>query len=524
MATLALQVERYISGSWTPWPNARVLPGMKITSDFGGTPQSPIVWGAVKPPELSLAIQGVQAEASTAYADLPVRVKLARGGVLTGVFTGIVQGKDETVSVEANEVGYRAVGLGEWVRRTRAISHLWPRRYAATRTTATSIEDPAHPQYAGGLINYLFWKAGLRPWAQLASYPNAIGYYHCDHALRAPAWTWANGEDGYAECGELARSVGGVITQTPDGVVRFVSPLSPSLGGVVATLSEGATAGIAGATYYGKLTTKRQRTTRFTQVRVDWARRVKQGMQQIWELPERVRVPAKGEAPQYADYGYVDIEFQPDYPIYRYYKLGAGDPLTMSEATPDNMGVSDFSQWPVTPRRNGLEGKATFFEVLEIGAQRVVGRFKHNYLQPLWLNTLRIQGEPVVVVHEGQAVVGTPGTQVNYPPNLYVSDQNHGEFLGAMLLAFHTVERPLRTADDVIFNPAIAAGVKVLVHSTRSGLSPAVLHLVTKATITVDGDGIRQSLDLIPIGDLPQIEDTWLWGDSVASGPKGVLW
>src|SRR6185295_3679821 len=101
------------------------------------------------------------------------------------------------------------------VRRLRPI---------ATRTTASSIEDPANSGYAGGLVNEALWRAGLRPVAQIGSFPTADGYYACDQALFAADFGWLAGDDGYAELLRCARAAGGQIYQRDDGVVIYRQP------------------------------------------------------------------------------------------------------------------------------------------------------------------------------------------------------------------------------------------------------------------------------------------------------------
>jgi hypothetical protein len=535
VAHLSYQVQRVVNGAWTVWQGARVA-RLSATSSFGGDSTSPIAWGSVPPPTAEIAVWGVSPDLPEVWGDIPVRLLLGRGTAPVSVFEGLISKRGRVTSNTQHEVRFTAIGYGELVRRTRPTSPLYYRRVAATRTEATSQDDPRAPGYAAGLINYALWAAGGAPLEQASTpaFAQARFWYSCDEALIAPEWAWLNGEDAYAEIGELARSVGGVVMQTPDGVVRFVSPLSPTLGPPAATLIEGrlrqqgllAVPDLVNPLYYAEASDDGVVTSAIDRVRVPWVFRARQALQDVWALPSRRRVPARGEAPEYAQYGTIPIEFQTDYPIYRWQNVGVGDALTLTEATVEDMGLSDMSGWPITPKRNGAEGNATFFIATRMDAQRVEGEFRHNYPQPVMLNKLIIRGEPVVVVHEGEAVAGraTGGTELSYPSNLYISSEAHAQMLAAMLLAFHRVARPVYSFRGVQFSPRLFGGARIRVYNAKLGLADTLM-LITTCTVnaTTDG-GITMDLDAIPIGDLPQIESCYLWGEAIGPTPKAVLW
>jgi len=98
-------------------------------------------------------------------------------------------------------------------------------RPTATETTASSVEDPDDANYAGGMINEIFWKSGGRPYEQASTYTSAVFYYSCDPSLIDVYATWLNSESAWEDLGRLCRACGGQIAQDERGIIHYRSPL-----------------------------------------------------------------------------------------------------------------------------------------------------------------------------------------------------------------------------------------------------------------------------------------------------------
>jgi hypothetical protein len=148
----------------------------------------------------------------------PIRYTTTNSADTTAkTFTGVITKMHRTLY----DCDVSAEGMKVLIAATKIYSPMIEARPVATKTSATSTEDPTNPAYAGGQVNYALWQCGGRPYEQAASYPSAIFYYSCDHAILAPDYTWLAGEDTWAECLKLAQAAGGQMYQDADGVVRY---------------------------------------------------------------------------------------------------------------------------------------------------------------------------------------------------------------------------------------------------------------------------------------------------------------
>ncbi|MCC7267061.1 MAG: hypothetical protein IT546_06935, partial [Caulobacteraceae bacterium] len=107
---------------------------------------------------------------------------------IAGVVTGRSRDGD-------GPIRWNVAGWHELVRRTAVYSPLIYRRPASTATTASSVEDPTRGSDRAGLVNYIFWQAGGRPYEQAGSYTSAVFYYSCEFSPITPEWSWVSGED-----------------------------------------------------------------------------------------------------------------------------------------------------------------------------------------------------------------------------------------------------------------------------------------------------------------------------------------
>ena len=125
---------------------------------------------------------------------LPIRVSYTVDGN-TNMHVGLVQ----SYGGDRYKVDLTCPGVIDDIpNRTKDLySPMIERRPAATKTSASSVENPATGGYVAGLINWVLWQAGGRPYEQAGTYPTADFYYSCDQAILASDWGWVAGEDGW---------------------------------------------------------------------------------------------------------------------------------------------------------------------------------------------------------------------------------------------------------------------------------------------------------------------------------------
>jgi hypothetical protein len=477
-----------------------------------GDEQNPFFMGDTSSAEASVTLRSVSTFRVEAWEDRRFRIrKRLQGSQLRTVFEGVINNRN--LHVKPDQVTFAATGYADLVKRTKAVSPLFYRRRGATRTTSSSQEDPSASGYGGGVINYALWQAGGRPWEQDFLYPAAKFYYSCDHALFVPEWTWLNGEDAWEECASVARACGGQLYQDHNGVVRFRSPFTPTQGLLGFSWNEGT---------YGDISEGRSTKVKIDKVRVPWSFRAVQPQQVLWELPEPVLIPAKGASSEFATYGYLDLAaFTPDLPVYAWDGFdGAGDARGISFLTEGDFQVTDLSNVPVTPRRNQAESKAVFFGVQELGAQRVQLRLNHTYTQPIIWNKLILRGAPVAVVDRGEAVAGSGSKQFSFEDNPYVSSADHGQQLAEMFLAYYDAARPVRTVKNLIYDENRYIGERGALTCADLGIADEV-HVIT-AIRPKNGD--LMDADVVPVGDLPQYANLYIWGQSYPVWNKQAIW
>lgn len=119
-------------------------------------------------------------------------------------------------------VSWRCEGHSAYIKQQAIYTRYLGNRAAATRTSASSIEDPDDPDYAGGIINLILWSAGGRPRQQEGTYPSAAYYYQIDNTADATLpHAWVAAEDAWAELGRVVAAVGGWLYQQADGTIIY---------------------------------------------------------------------------------------------------------------------------------------------------------------------------------------------------------------------------------------------------------------------------------------------------------------
>lgn len=158
-------------------------------------------------------------------------------------FNGFIDGRSE----EINGIGFKACGFVRYLDYYKHYTPLWRNKPAATyipnppQPWSTSVSGQWGQLYRNqdpttlsgsftGTVNSIFWLMGGRPYKykeqlmQGAEKPRF--WYDCDHAPIVPNFTWLNQENVYEDLVALSSATGGQITQTPEGVVKYINPHS----------------------------------------------------------------------------------------------------------------------------------------------------------------------------------------------------------------------------------------------------------------------------------------------------------
>src|SRR5581483_7853612 len=189
MSTADYLIELYYSGSWHAVADGDVLEA-KGSWEITGQRNNAVAFGDDTDATFDAKfVYGVWAN----LADkLPIRYTTTNSDDTTAkTFTGVVTKQHRTL----DDCDVQAEGIKVLVAATKIYSPMFVKRPVASKTTATSIEDPTSGSYAAGMVNYALWTAGGRPYEQAASYPSAVFYYACDHSILSPTHNWLAGEN-----------------------------------------------------------------------------------------------------------------------------------------------------------------------------------------------------------------------------------------------------------------------------------------------------------------------------------------
>lgn len=72
------------------------------------------------------------------------------------VFNGVITARDNTL----DDVTFTCEGFAVLAKNMKEYSRVFVHKPVATKTTASSVEDPDEPAYAAGPINWILWKSG----------------------------------------------------------------------------------------------------------------------------------------------------------------------------------------------------------------------------------------------------------------------------------------------------------------------------------------------------------------------------
>lgn len=274
---------------------------------------------------------------------------------------------------------YECESYSYTIERRKVYSNVFYRRPIATKTTNISIEDPTDDNYFGGLLNYIMWYSGGRPYEQFATYENDedfVFWYSFDESIVKPRWSWISGENSWEEAYLLVRAAGGQLYQDVDGVLYYKQPLT------FGYVDEEAELYHFTESTYVNITEESSTIENMDTVICSFVDRVLQPMQQVYESTTPRLIP---------DLETIEIEIEMQYPIYEYGKhinsidIKTEGPIKATfldgrDATPD-------IDWDIT--------------VMEQSAQKIVLEIYNHSGEPISLNKITIQGRPITAGSEG---------------------------------------------------------------------------------------------------------------------------
>jgi hypothetical protein len=420
------------------------------------------------------------------WARAPIRITYTVNGVAAKAFAGIILERER----EDPTMRFRAVGYAELIRATKAYSEPMYRRPVATKTTAASVEDPSSGSYRAGLINWIFWQAGGRPLEQAGSYPSATFYYSCDEAALAPQWSWAAGEDGWAECQKLAQASGGQVFQASDGTVMYRQPYGYADATPLYTFDE---------SVYKDVGEQASAAKRCTSVRCSYVTRAERPLQKVAEdsTPHFIHV---GET--------LTLTVEPSWPISELETASgasvAKDALQMTFGSGEQATL-------------GTHYSAT----ATVKAQQVVLIITNTTTYPLQLWSYTLKGKPIMASEGGSVIVGSGTEQRTIDDNPYIQSEPHARRLAHLYLLFYGSARPVRTIKGCVYDPDRTVGEVVNLTITRWGIT-AQPHIIV--SIEHDETGLFSDYQLAYVGDLPKASDYFQIGPSYSGQSKKIAY
>jgi hypothetical protein len=474
------------TGSWVTIADANII---SVETSGESSSNSDAAQGFGDSATMTASVEVLRtAVSSYTLARLPIRITFTRVATPAKAFTGYVQswaGDLDTVKLDCESI------IQDLSNRTKDLySPAYFRRPIATKTSASSVEDPANGAYVAGLVNWILWQADGRPNAQSGTYPSAVFYYDCEQAILAPDWTWVAGEDGWAECLKLARAAGGQLYQDETGVVKYRQPLT-----MVGTPSYTFT-----ATVYGDLSEEGATGQYAAKVVCPFIPRTAHVMQEVVNdaTPRLVEASAT-----------LVIYLEPRWPVRSLDLVGT--------AMKDESLKATFFDGSVVPQSLTLG----YNHSIVVDAQRITLTIVNTTAKPFVINRIVFKGEPIAAGVGAVVTAGSGKPVKTLEDNPYVQTRAHAQRLASMALSFYGAVRAVRVAKDCPYDPSRTVGETVSLTATQLGLS-AVAHVITK--IATSETGAVMEATLLDATGLPATADYWLCATGAQSGTKKVAW
>lgn len=479
-------VEVWTGSAWVS-VKAHVTSASARLDTTGGDASGIAMGPAVRPEaDVELALAGwVQATDAT-----PVRINFGFGSSdLLTRFGGIVAGRD----ADASGGRWQLRGWDAHIEAQEVRSPLFKRRPIATQSTLTSVEDPGLSTYRGGIINFILWTSGGRPYEQAASYPNALFYYRCTTAVLGPAFSWTPGDNPWTVALRLCQIAGGQLYQDGAGTVCYVDPITLATGTPGFTFTDealGQTARIAAnKAGYETIGVRIDSLAKVGTVTATFVSRLVQGEQPVYEdtIPRRLAPGAS-----------LTIPCDTKLPIWRL--VGA----SVEAAAP----------------RSGRQASASEVTVTATlpSSQRVSVVITNTLAEPVVVDVLRIVGCPLSAGEEQSAsYTSGAGRTVSIDDSPYLQSERHAAMLCRMLADALANGGILYTLGGCSYDPDLLVGAVVGLTCSPLGLANLRCRVAT-----IDTDGAWMDVVLAPLGTLPTRDSVHLVG--AISGTKDLAY
>lgn len=479
-------LDYYSAGSWHTFTSGNVL-SVRGSWEIAGD-QMGVAFG--DDTDASLSGELTLANWPNVALITPIRYTTTMGADgPSRTFTGVVTKRSRTM----NTVRFEATGMKHLIAATKGYSLALARRPVATKTTAISADDPTNPGFAGGLINWLLWAAGGRPYEQAGSYPAATFYYSCDQAVLAPDWSWAAGEDAWGECLKLAKDSGGQMFQDASGVIRYRQVLGYGGQTTSDALTESSYADIEMSEEPGLLFA--------TRITCQYVPRRRLGTQQI----------ADDTTPRHVENGETaTIVIEPQNPI-------ASLETVSGQLKSDALNIAMLDGTPVAP---GVSG---YTHTVAVTAARVTVTVTNASGKPFTIWRLKLRGDPIVAGEAGSVYAdsgASPTVERVLEQSPYIQNRRDAQRACDMTLAFYGAARPTITVRGCVHKPSRAIGGALLLTCAAWSMS-AVKHVIL--SIEHDDTGITADYTLAYVEDLPKTDDFFIIGTTYSSGDNRKL-
>lgn len=475
------------SGAWDAIPG---LLSQTVTIESADGGSSPLGFAPNVLPRATFAT--TSASWSSPWRRVPVRLIATvtidgAAPVAEYTFTGILIGRDRSGDV----VSYEAAGWDERIRRARVRTPLRYRRPLATKTTGTSIEDPANPAYAAGLLNEVFFRAGGRPYEQVITYPVADWYYSCDGSSVAPEWGWVDGENAWEEALELAEAAGGQVYQDALGTIRYINPLSyaETAGAVIHFADTGPQATNRVLFHHADMSVRENVEGLFNAAACRFVRRSLRQTQEIYKNRDPFSVDPGATVSR-------DLAMQ--WPIWKYGAV--------------TVAAGNYSGAAVSPT----------VAITEQSAQQLtISITNPSATLPMIVTEIRAEGQPVTVLHEGIAryvgarwdALAAEDVELRLRDSIYTQSEPAARRRSRMSVVFTGQPRPIYQIARAPFIPGLNVGAYALLSWSGGGIASLACRVTRRALL--DDPGVM-AVDLVPVTGIAKLSDRFVVGRTYA--------
>jgi len=532
---------------------------------------SGISLGVASPPEstISLVKQSIAASTSRTFnwRLANVAVEYSTDGLNYFVaFAGFISTRSE----DMNTVTFSCVGYGELLNYYKHATPLWKDKPVATfipdipsnskpwSTTTSGVwgvyaanQDPTTLSGSfTGTVNTVFWLLGGRPYKHKDHYankePNVRFWFDCDHAPIIPKFTWLNQENISSDFVSLVGAAGGQITQSRDGVLKFVNPHSF----VPATN----TSYTVNDSMFASLSIAEEMAVGYSKIIVTFSPRYLGANKAVLDSPIGKYLPYNEEYTH-------EVEFQQ--PVDRltnntYYGSGitfaqSGGYFGIDEfiETRDFISAVDYNGDTATvslriPRLNNLYfprrkykwtgNPATSTWYYEHDLTKTPGQFiklivkNRDAARSLYLSKISLFGVPIVA---GDAQTLKQDIPLEFPDlvnlgiipsglkearmtdNPYIQTRDQAQRLMDVAKYLYKRTRPLIQISDLVYNSSVSLGDIIIINSVTYGIINKK-HKITE--VQVNKTGSFMNLSCIDVSDIRTREEFFVVGSTYSGG------